>query len=376
MKRGSSRVGIVLALALTVAGSGIVAANRRRIVEELEHQYQRVSFQWIADRVTQGASDPQTAVVRLAEYVHATMRVPPSGKPVGDVEPLELLAGGRGWCDQQANVFAQLARTIPLDVRLVFLRNAQGESPHSIAEVFLDGAWRVVDPFLGVLPWNDGRLATPEDLAANPSLFLQQDVEEMVRSNMSMTTAQLFRYPPTIFNTWRGKRKIWLDRCPQALRRGLVYALQDLSFAFASSSRHLTPPQRLSLFAQQCALLDRTKKAERLFQRVLQQTHDPALREDAQFFLGRLYRAQGRFDEALAVFQEMLRSAQGDGWQPLAHLACGQIYESLGQAARAREEYRLSGLALHEIMVAQDSLTLQRSLNDYAGSGNAAARSR
>lgn len=107
---------------------------------KLKHFYERLMFQTIAGRVTSGISDPQRALIRLLEFVHTRVVTPPSDRPIGDVGPLSILTAGRGWCDQQANVLIQLARTLPVDGRLVFLRNERGASPHSIAEVYLDGA--------------------------------------------------------------------------------------------------------------------------------------------------------------------------------------------------------------------------------------------
>lgn len=320
----------------------------------LEHEYSRAAFQWIADLVTKDARDPQQAVSQLLEYVGARVRVPPQGKPISDGEPMEILAAGRGWCDQQANVFIQLARTIPLDSRLVFLQNGPGPSPHTVAEVYLDGAWRVVDPSFGVLIVNgEGKLATREEFAAQPSLFAQLP-EAIAKEKFGSSTdfrgvSALYQAEGRIFNAWRGKRKVWLDRCPPPLRRALFYALQDVYLTLTRSDDGLSSPQRELRRARHHALVGRWASAERLFHRVVQQSRDPGVRQDAQFFLGRLYLTQQRFDEAAHVFTVVVNDAPESPWSAFAHASLGQIYETQGELLRAIEEYERSGMVDRDV---------------------------
>lgn len=334
--------------------------------DKFEHFYERVTFQQIADRVTAGAADRQAAVIRLMEYVHAQVVLPPANRPIGDVKPLEILAAGRGWCDQRANVFIHLIRTLPLDARLVFLRDAQGRSPHSIAQVYLDGEWRVFDPVLGIPILNRrGKLATFRDLAEEPALLTEaQAVQPQKQFGVAQNfveVAKLYKQEPTIFNSWKGKRKTGLDRWPAPIRRWFVNRVQDLYFQLPISRAGVAPAQRRLNRARQYALLFRVKEAERMYRVLMREGETPAIQQDARFFTACLYDRQGWREEALRWFDLALsHESDNGGWAPVIHAFMGPLYESLGHPAEALECYERSGLAPVDLKVAERIVFLQQ----------------
>ena len=345
------RFGFGLAVALVIALSAVWTSFRRQ--EKLEHFYERVVFQVIADRVTQGAPDAQSALVRILDYVHPRVVLPSNDRPVGDVEPLEILAAGRGWCDQSANVFAQMVRTLPLDVRLVFLRTENGRSPHSIAEVYLDGQWRVVDPFVGMPIFSrDGKLATRREIGEDPDLLSDIPNKEQM--------ASWYKQEPILFNTWHGKRKAWLDHCPKPVRKTLLCAIQEFYFQLPIATRGLSPEQRLLKRARHYTFLRRTRAAERLFNRLRAQSKDESVRQDAGYFLARYYKHLGRFDEALKLFDLSLKEKTVTSWRPYIFLSMGKIYESLRRPEEALTAYQRSTLITADAFVAKRVSQLQK----------------
>ena len=334
--------------------------------DKFEHFYERVTLQQIADRVTAGAPDRQTAVIRLMEYARDRVALPPANRPIGDVKPLEILAAGRGFCDQRANVFIHLARTLPVDSRLVFLRDDKGRSPHSIAQVYLEGEWRIVDPVLGVPFLNrQGKLATFRDLAEEPALLtdaraIQPQKQFGVEQNF-VEVAKLYKQDPTIFNSWKGKRKIGLDHCPGPIRRWFVCRVQDLYFQMPISRQDVAREEQRLNRARQYALLFRVKEAERLYRILMEKGETPAIQQDARYFTGCLYESQGRAEEALRWFGLALSCDSAvAGWAPVIHALMGPLYESLGHPAEALECYERSGLAPANPRVAERILLLQQ----------------
>lgn len=353
-----------IAVGVAVAGAMATRGAVDRAKHRLEHTCERVIFQWIADQITREAPDVQEAVVRLLGKVHDAVRLPPSGKSLGDVEPLDILTAGRGFCDQQANVLAQLVRTIPLDVRLAFLRDGKGQSPHSIAEVYLNGAWRIVDPLLGVPILNaQGQLATHEEVARDPSLLTNHPfVLASVALGSTTDFAEMARWyqdPPIVFNTWRGKRKMWMDHCPAPLRRWVVYRFQDLYWLLSASHRGGSRWQHKLLRARHYALAGRVAQAERLYQRLIGFAEEPDVREDARFFLARLYQDQQRWQDALTMWTELLREHPETGWSTYAQLAIGQVEEALGHPAQALAAYQRSHLMQQDLIVGERVLALE-----------------
>lgn len=325
------RPALVAGLAVVV-GAGfwisVVPGGRER----LAHTYQRFTFQWLADRATEGLVDPQAKVVRLLEYVHANLADPPSRKPIGDVELIEILAAGRGWCDQQAGVLIQLVRTIPLDARLVFLQDGHGQSPHSVAEVRLHDTWRVLDPYVGLAPRNaDGALATREELAGQPELLTAQAQARTLNGRGPApdvaAMAQWFRQPPRVFNSWRGNRKAWFARLPTPLQQAVVYGLQELYLWSDTGVPDRTPSRQQLHRAQHHLLVGHSRAAEHLLKKLLA-VEDPEMREDAMFFLARAYQVQGRFDEAAALYLALRQEERKGGWEAVA----GAAFEGLGRS--------------------------------------------
>ncbi|MFE7276347.1 DUF3488 and transglutaminase-like domain-containing protein [Streptomyces sp. NPDC057623] len=78
------------------------------------------SFRRIAERVTQGATDPYERAVRLADWLRATYRLDPGALPGHTYRSLEffLADGGSGTSEQFAASFAVLARTLGLPTRV------------------------------------------------------------------------------------------------------------------------------------------------------------------------------------------------------------------------------------------------------------------
>ena len=356
-----------LGISLVVIAAVLVLAvlTNSRLQEKLEHFYTRVVFQRIADRVTQGAADPQSSVLRLLDFVHARVVPPPNDRSIGDIEPLEILAAGRGWCDQNANVFGQLARTLPLDVRLVFLIDGNGRSPHSIAEVYLNGEWRVVDPFFGVPIFNrGGKLATRKELGEdatlitetpNVKLFVQIDPE---RDFSQM--AALYKQEPEIFNTWRGKRKVWLDQIPEPVRQMILGVIQELYFQLPIATRGLSLREQLMKRAHHYTFLGRTRAAEQIYARMIAQSEDKRIRQDARYFLGRYYEQLGWFDEAQKQFNLSLKEESATGWSSYIYLSMGKIFESLKKRDEALGAYQHSGLVTSDPIVAKQMVELKR----------------
>lgn len=362
-------IGWCAAVTVPIVGAVGWLALTARGRNQLSHQYQRMAFQWIADRQTLGVRDPQARAIRLHAYVHERLYRPSSEKPIGDVEPIEILASQRGWCDQQAAVFIQLARTLPLEGRLVFLQDGHGQSPHSMAELFLDGHWRVVDPFLGMVILNrEAQLARREDLAQDPRLLTDlPDMRVFSASGFATDFARMaewYRNPPAIFNTWSGKRQAWMDRCPIALRRFLVCAVQDLYLALCPSVMAKSGPERQLRRAKHYALVGRSRSAERIFQRLILQADEARVQESARFFLGRLSQSQDRLPDARAAFEALLREHPQAGWAPMARAALGAVYDAMHEPALAIAAYEESGLQRTEAPIGARVIVLRALLNN------------
>lgn len=78
------------------------------------------------------------------ETVRHFCRLGTDGPPDRAMTEEELLESGCGWCNEQARVFVALTQIAGLPSRLVFCAMPNGRG-HVMSEVFLDGAWILVD---------------------------------------------------------------------------------------------------------------------------------------------------------------------------------------------------------------------------------------
>ena len=112
----------------------------------------------------------------LVEWTHENVR-PQYASPhrlVTD-DAFSVLRRGFGYCDQNAHVFATLATLAGYPARMLFVYDASGNSPHTVAQVRVENRWVVADPWLGVLPVDPtGAPMTVEDMAERPDLFSAQ----------------------------------------------------------------------------------------------------------------------------------------------------------------------------------------------------------
>ncbi len=127
-------------LYLTITGGGT-----------LRRAYAHVTYEVMAHRASPVGKDPLQTVSGVMTYLHWRLNVP-SDTPGRDRPPLDVAAEGRAYCNQIAVVHIQLVAKRGLSARIAMMRDKTGNSPHTIAEVNLNGRWIIVDPLNGILP--------------------------------------------------------------------------------------------------------------------------------------------------------------------------------------------------------------------------------
>ena len=86
------------------------------------------------------------------------------------LQPMSATISSGGWCGNYTRVFMRFAELEGYPAHKLHLQS--GGRSHTLAEVYFEGKWRVVDPFFNLvylLP--DGGIATFQDLAETPALF-------------------------------------------------------------------------------------------------------------------------------------------------------------------------------------------------------------
>ena len=128
------------------------------------HMYHEISFQLIAGNELPETRSPDAIIQSAIDYTRRHLWLFDSQNPYSG-KPFDYLVEGVGWCDYHAKVFCRLLAARGLHARYVFLKDQNGISPHTVAEVFISDQWRAVDPFFNLTySRHDGEHATLETL--------------------------------------------------------------------------------------------------------------------------------------------------------------------------------------------------------------------
>jgi hypothetical protein len=126
--------------------------------------YRQVMLAVVADAASD-TSDPEHQALEVLGEVRQIAPLAPS--VVIDDDPAATLVRGWGWCDAMSMSYVQILERLGLRGRLLFLWNESGQSPHTVASVYLNGDWRLIDPQTGVVPRTAvGEIATVDDIAS------------------------------------------------------------------------------------------------------------------------------------------------------------------------------------------------------------------
>ncbi len=327
----------VLGLALSPVLALALPESLRR------HAYHEVSFRWIAQQILpQGPAD--AVALRAADYTREHLWLFDDSRPYGG-KPFDYLVEGVGWCDYQAKVFGQLLAAKGVHARYDFLRDAGGNSPHAIAEVLLDGTWRPIDPYYGLVfakttgEWATLEELTPEFVEALPAVQRSRG-NEGVHGEIMGTARRTFPLPqpPQRSNDFLSDKHP-LDALAGAyvrwFGRPFVHWYQD-RYLDRQQGRWPSVADRLWYAARHYHLYGRLDRAEERYRLLLALEPRTAYDERARLFFSQLLLEQGRFAEARDLLARFAAERPGSSWVPFY---LGKCYEGLGDVAQARAQY-------------------------------------
>ncbi len=126
----------------------------------------------IVHAVAPASLPPDVRVKRLAIWAFDHFLSKGIPLPLQEDHFFNTARRGYGTCDQLAHVLATLYWSAGYPARLLMLRDAQGVSPHTVAQVLVNHRWVLVDPsFKVIFQDRQGRLLTVEDLSQFPNVL-------------------------------------------------------------------------------------------------------------------------------------------------------------------------------------------------------------
>ena len=270
-------------------------------------------------------SDPQRQIDLALSWVTQYVRPQDaSPSPVISDDYYNILKRGSGFCDQAAYVFSVLSTRLGIPARMIMLRDHDGISHHTAAEVYLDSKWQYIDPWLGVFPHKaDGTAYTRFEFAKNQAALVKYGYAPRLSgyefSNSVvfetfpfMSSANLFRKIVGKLSELQGSSNL----IPGGVNSGGIVKSELLN----ESSRNF------SLNDSQLSALDlynkaRTKHLQRdfvgarsVYSKILRLDSFPVIDDSARFFLGVTYFDQSRYAEAQKYFVNVIIKHQENTW--------------------------------------------------------------
>lgn len=338
-----------------------------------EYLYREVSYQLLANRIAGNETDPERIALRIAVYIEENLY--PGGGPVLDTTSWTDLVRGIGWCDQDDWILATLLSKKNIHARFVMLKDKQGSSPHTMAEVYLGGQWRVFDPLYGLVFRNsrDQSLATMSDLSENPSIIFDNPriraLPQEARRKVEEFFSRMFPIPKEPVR-WASLLEMKNKSLPRRtvnsaiglslslFGHGVAYLVQDLYLGMLpnrlialdrgikSGYRPLTitksedPALFLYYKARNYHLYERVTLAEKFYKEIILRYPESPYAEKSSYFLGDLnLRVIRDYPAAVSHLADFLNRYPGSSWTSRAQYSLGLAYERMGNLEEAQRHY-------------------------------------
>jgi len=306
-------------------------------------------------------SDPQRQIDLALSWVTQYVRPQDaSPAPVISDDYYNILKRGSGYCDQAAYVFSVLSTRLGIPARMIMLRDRDGVSHHTAAEVYLDDKWKYIDPWLGVFPHKpDGTAYTRFEFAKNQAALVKYGYAPGI-TGYDFTNSVVFETFPfmssaNLFRKILGKLSE-LQRSNNLIPGGVNSAEIIKSEPLNQSSQNFAFNDS-QLSALDLYNLARTKHLQKdfvgarsVYSMILRIDSFPVIDDSARFFLGVTYFDQSRYAEAQKYFMNVIIKHQENAW--------------------INSEYRF----LAESLVAQGKITEAKTFLQMSNSQGAQAR--
>ncbi len=342
---------IVLIFLIALLISAAAGAYYAFFYDIAEKRYNKIMCYYIARGVTGASGDFYEKITHLSNFVNENVVPNDPYRARLDTCAIEKLVSGLGWCDQQARIFMQLARSIGISSRLLFLRDSAGSSPHSIAEALApDKRWVIVDSAFKLdLRNKNGGFATRSDIKEDIGI-VRDNRRVKLRAEFEKAWGELeflsiYYNPPTYVTEKKVTAIDYLKFVPTNLIRPVVSVI---------SRRYLNriepdiknPFEFEMIKARTYHLLGYYEKSAKLYDGIICNSNDLPLVRKAQYFNAILLKDRGRYDGARDYITEVLKKDRDNPYRKFLIGLRAQVFEKTGRPLEAGRDLKSVGYDL------------------------------
>jgi hypothetical protein len=331
-----------------VAYVSVQEPNFSLIVDAYENLEGVLLYRRIARSVVRDKSTDLEKITALNMWAHNHVRSIYKRFPedVIDDNFYNILRRGHGYCDQIAHVFATLGYFAGYKTRLFMLKDPKTNiSTHTVAQVRLNGQWRFVEPYLGIVPLtSQHQLPSLDDLKREPGILINY----YEQANVPLTLAD---FPDgTPFYTFP---YIGLDGLVKKMfsRRSINQPVASAAQApeGTASSKGLGKLLDTGMLEKMTVCFDKARRlqldgayarARARYTQLLAQDLPDDLREEVLFFHAFSFFEEGNFAEAIESWDRLLIFKSDSPWIPSSHYFTGEAYVKLGDTENALKHFQ------------------------------------
>ena len=291
-------------------------------------------------------SDPHRQIDLALSWVTQYVRPQDaSPSPVISDDYYNILKRGSGYCDQAAYVFSVLSHRLGIPARMIMLRDRDGVSHHTAAEVYLDDKWQYIDPWLGVWPHrSNGSSYTRFEFAADKSAQKRLGYASWL-SPYEFAHSFIFEtFPFMSFENLIKKvtNKLWnLHEASAENQDGLSNFTQNANFGSKFDSKEGLTDLQIKVLeiydqARSLHLEENFQEARVVYKQLIKNSELSSLSDSARFFYGVTYFDQHLYADAEKYFKNEIRTHPNDLWINSEYRFLAEILVLRGSATEAK----------------------------------------
>lgn len=272
------------------------------------------------NEIKEQTSEPQRQIDLALSWVTQYVRPQDaSPSPVISDDYYNILKRGSGYCDQAAYVFSVLSTRLGIPARMIMLQDQNGISRHTAAEVYLDGKWQYIDPWLGVFPHKqDGSAYTRFEFAKDQSALAKYGYAPGLTSYEFSNSIVFETFPFMSFSKLLKKIASRLGNLLESSSTspGGLSNVEQKNDGANLGELTSYPLEVLKLYdkARTNHLNKDFRKARSSYQELIGNTQISTISDAARFFFGVTYFDQQRYADAEKYFKRSIAKHKDDLW--------------------------------------------------------------